>query len=167
MGGGGDGEGVGGTRREASHLKEGGDNGPASQTLIVLSSEPEMILVPSGEYATERIQPLCALYFFSLSSSVAARHTREASAQTRWRLGGFGPPKRACIPDFDRLVARARDDLGAVGRVRDGGDEFAVRVLLFLLELECGCQAREEASAQAKEWRFGILGPKTRLHPRL
>ena len=41
---------------------------PASHTLIVRSSEPETIFVPSGEKATERIQSLCALCFSALSS---------------------------------------------------------------------------------------------------
>ena len=34
---------------------------PASQTLIVLSSEPDTIVLPSGEKATENTQSLCAL----------------------------------------------------------------------------------------------------------
>ena len=41
---------------------------PASQTLIVLSFEPETILVPSWLKATERTKPLCALCFSALSS---------------------------------------------------------------------------------------------------
>ncbi len=41
---------------------------PASQTLIVLSREPETILVPSLLKATEKIQSLCALCFSALSS---------------------------------------------------------------------------------------------------
>ena len=41
---------------------------PASQTLSVLSSEPETMVLPSGEKATERTQPLCALCFSTLSS---------------------------------------------------------------------------------------------------
>ena len=34
---------------------------PASQTLMVLSSEPETMVLPSGEKATEVTGPLCAL----------------------------------------------------------------------------------------------------------
>ena len=67
-------------RQKRSVLAEegrfGAQNAPASQTLIVLSSDPDTILVPSGENATERIQSLWALIFSALSSSVAAREGR-------------------------------------------------------------------------------------------
>jgi len=39
--------------------------------LIVLSSEPDTMVVPSGEKATERTMPLCALCFSPLSSREA------------------------------------------------------------------------------------------------
>ena len=45
---------------------------PASQTLSVLSSEPETMVLPSGEKATERTTSLCALCFSALSSREAA-----------------------------------------------------------------------------------------------
>ena len=41
---------------------------PASQTLIVWSTEPETILVPSLLKATELMLRLCALAFSALSS---------------------------------------------------------------------------------------------------
>jgi len=46
---------------------------PESQTLIVLSRDPETILVPSGENATEKILPLWAFVFSLSSSSLPAR----------------------------------------------------------------------------------------------
>ena len=52
-------------------------NAPESHTLIVLSSEPDTILVPSGENATERISSLWALTFSVLRSSVAVREGRK------------------------------------------------------------------------------------------
>ena len=45
---------------------------PNFQTLMLLSSEPDTIVLPSGEKATELISPLCALLFSLFSSSVAA-----------------------------------------------------------------------------------------------
>ena len=45
---------------------------PASQTLSVLSSEPETMVLPSGEKATDSTQSLCALCFSTLSSREAA-----------------------------------------------------------------------------------------------
>ena len=45
---------------------------PASQTLIVLSAEPDTMVAPSGEKATEvTLSPLCALFFSALSSREA------------------------------------------------------------------------------------------------
>ena len=41
---------------------------PASQTLSVLSDEPETMVLPSGEKATDQMLPLCALCFSALSS---------------------------------------------------------------------------------------------------
>ena len=45
---------------------------PASQTLSVWSAEPETMVLPSGEKATESTKALCALCFSALSSSEAA-----------------------------------------------------------------------------------------------
>ena len=44
---------------------------PASQTLIVLSAEPDTMVDPSGEKATEFTQLRCALCFSALSSREA------------------------------------------------------------------------------------------------
>ena len=63
-------------RQEWSDLaKEGrfeAPNTPESQTLIVLSQDPDTIVLPSGEKATEATVLLCALVFSLFSSSVAA-----------------------------------------------------------------------------------------------
>jgi hypothetical protein len=73
------------TSQQASVLaKEGrfeGSGAPESQTLIVLSSDPDTILVPSGENATDVIQLLCA-FVFSLSSPSAS--ARQASRRQFW-----------------------------------------------------------------------------------
>jgi hypothetical protein len=74
---------------------------PASQTLIVLSLEPDTMVKPSGEKATDVTALLCALCFSTLSS-------REAVASVgalRFGLGEeYGGLRYTCIPDFDRLV---------------------------------------------------------------
>jgi hypothetical protein len=60
------------TSQQASVLAKEGRfealSAPESQTLIVWSSDPDTILVPSGENATDVIGRLCA-FVFSLSSS--------------------------------------------------------------------------------------------------
>jgi hypothetical protein len=49
---------------------------PESQTLIVLSADPDTILVPSGENATEEIVPMWA-FVFSLNCTI--KPARQAS----------------------------------------------------------------------------------------
>ena len=48
---------------------------PASQTLSIWSAEPETMVLPSGEKATDITQWLCALCFSALSSRDAAAST--------------------------------------------------------------------------------------------
>ena len=50
-----------------------------------------------------------------------------------------------CIPDFDRLVDRARDDLGPIMVEGHGEDLAAVRALLLRLELQGSCSKRGSA----------------------
>jgi len=73
--------------------KEGrfeGSDAPKSQTLIVLSYDPDTILVPSGENATDEITQLWAFVFSLSSSSVSAR---QASRRQFWpRRGNFDSP---------------------------------------------------------------------------
>ncbi len=65
-----------------------GKSAPKSQTLIVLSCDPDTILVPSGENATELMPSLWAFVFSLNSSSLSARQAN--SRQFRPRRGDFG-----------------------------------------------------------------------------
>ena len=62
-----------------------GSGAPKSQTLIVLSTDPDTILVPSGESAIDWISPLWALVFSLSSSSLPAR---QASTRQFWPRRG-------------------------------------------------------------------------------
>ena len=64
-------------------------NAPESQTLIVLSIDPETTFDPSGENATDKTWLLWALVFSHFSSSVAAREGR--NGQFWPRKGDLGP----------------------------------------------------------------------------
>ena len=65
----------------------GGARPPASQTLSVLSDEPETTVLPSGEKATELTLLLCALCFSALSSKDAATSTEAVRAGSKvWRV---------------------------------------------------------------------------------
>jgi hypothetical protein len=78
-------------------VKEGrfeGSSAPESQTLIVLSPDPDTILVPSGENATDLIQSLCAFVFLLSSSSLPARQAnRRQFWPRRGDFEGFGAPE--------------------------------------------------------------------------
>ena len=67
---------------------------PASHTLSVWSSEPDTMLLPSGEKATEFTSPLCALCFSALSSRDAAASVgalRFGLGEVSGRLGYLHP----------------------------------------------------------------------------
>ena len=57
----------------AKEVRFEGSGAPESQTLIVWSLDPDTILVPSGENATDQIVLLCASVFSLNSSIVPAR----------------------------------------------------------------------------------------------
>ena len=60
---------------------------PKSQTLIVLSSDPETILVPSGENATDL---MVLLWAFIFSLSISSLSARQSSRRQFWpRRGDF------------------------------------------------------------------------------
>ena len=81
------------TSQESSALAKegrfGASSAPESQTLIVWSADPDTILVPSGENATELMIWLWALLFSALSSSVAAKEGR--NGQLRPGRSDWGP----------------------------------------------------------------------------
>ena len=67
---------------------------PASQTLSVLSAEPETMVLPSGEKATDITQWLCALCFSAFSSREAAASVgalRFGLGEVSGRLGYLHP----------------------------------------------------------------------------
>ena len=66
-----------------------GKGAPESQTLIVLSYDPEPILVPSGENATDAIRLLCALVFSLSISSLPARQALASRRQFWPRMDEF------------------------------------------------------------------------------
>ena len=65
---------------------------PASHTLIVLSRDPETMVLPSGEKATELMSKLWAFSLLDLSSSVPEKHIEEVSEARR---GGMAKSETA------------------------------------------------------------------------
>ena len=68
--------------------------------MSVWSSEPDTMLLPSGEKATEFTSPLCALCFSALSSKDAA--AGRGAVSLGLRVQGYQCP-RTRTPDFDRV----------------------------------------------------------------
>ena len=65
----------------------GAQNAPESQALIVLSSDPETIFVPSGETATELIHQLWARVFSATKARDEASARKQGSV--KWQLGAW------------------------------------------------------------------------------
>jgi len=75
-----------------------------SQTLIVLSYDPDTILVPSRENATVMMELLCASVFSLNSSSLSAR---QANWRQFWpRRGNF---EDSGAPESQTLIVPSRD----------------------------------------------------------
>jgi hypothetical protein len=96
------------TSQQASVLAKEGrfeiSGAQESQTLIVLSSDPDTILVPSGEKATDLIQSLCAFVFSLSISSLSARQANKR--QFRPSRGDF---EDSGSPESQTLIVRSAD----------------------------------------------------------
>ena len=68
--------------------------------------------------------------------------------------GAIRGPKPTRIPDFDRLVRRSGHDLGPVWGKRHRADVVAVGARLLGLQLQSGCEGRQEWSVLAKGRRL-------------
>jgi hypothetical protein len=77
---------------------------PESQTLIILSYDPDTILVPSGENDTDMITLLCAFVFSLSISSLSARQ-----ASKRHFLPRKGDFEGCSAPESQTLIVWSRD----------------------------------------------------------
>ena len=128
--------------------KEGqfeGSGAPDSQTLIVLSSDPDTILVPSGENATDLIQSLCA-FVFSLSSPSAP--AGQASRRQFWprSRGDF----ELAVPESQTLIVPSFDPETIL--VPSG--ENATDVMMLLWALVFSLNSSSLSARQASRRQF-------------
>jgi hypothetical protein len=121
------------------------------QTLIVWSSDPDTILVPSGENATDLMKPLWAFVF---SLSISSLSARQANRRQFWPRRGDLRAQRTRIPDFDRPVVRSGHNLGPVRGKRHRPDIVVVGVGLLAQQLQFVCQTSQQALDLAEEGRF-------------
>jgi hypothetical protein len=83
---------------------------------------------------------------------------RQASMRKFWtRRGAIMSSRRTRIPDFDRPVARSRDNLGPVRGKRHRHDDVAVGVRILAQQPQRICQTSQQGSVLAKEARFSGL----------
>ena len=75
---------------------------PVSQTLIVLSVEPDTIVLPSGEKTTQAMPSLWEMVFSLFSSNVAVREARSGQDSSKAVSGST----LTRIPDFERPWVR-------------------------------------------------------------
>ena len=128
--------------------------------MSVLSFEPETIVFPSGEKATELIQSLWAFVFSLFKVREAASTGREALVSSHSRLA---VEKSERTPNFEGLVVRTRNDRLSVGGEGHGADPIAVGVALLRHKLQCGCDGQGESATKGTSG-FGL---NARLNSRL
>ena len=133
---------------------------PELQTLRVLSSEPETIVFPSGEKATELIRLLWAFVFSLTKVRDAASVGRKALVSLS---KGRGSILKRLTPDFEGLVVTAGNDRLSIWRIGHGSDRVAVGVALLRHELQCGCEGQGESASKGTSG-FGL---NARLNSRL
>ena len=129
-----------------------------SQTLIVLSSDPDTILVPSGENATDLIQSLCAFVFSLNSSSLSARQVSYSVLAKEGRFGG------SCTPESQTLIVWSYDpDTILVPSGENTTDEMGASVF----SLNSSIVPARQASTRQFWLRRGNLRAPAHPNPRL
>jgi hypothetical protein len=148
--------------QQASVLaKEGqfeGSGAPESQTLIVLPCDPDTILVPSGENATDMTQLLWAFVFSLSSSSLPAR---QASRRQFWPRRGDLRARGA--PESQTLIVPSSDP----DTILVPSGENATDPMVSLWAVVFSLSASSLPARQASRRQFGQGGAilKALAHP--
>ena len=154
---------------------------------MVSSREPDTIVLPSGEKATECTQSRCALSLLVMSSSVPAKPRKEASAQARVAFL-FRPlppplPSPGATPASPLVDGRPRTEETAMASRdvlarrascfverkphRKSGDEgvlvhWVTPQTPFLLNADaCACVEWPSPVRDVVGWRFEMRGART------
>ena len=118
-----------------------GSDAPESQTLSVPSADPDTILVPSGENATELMSPLWAFVFSLNSSSLAARQA--SRRQFRSRRGDF---EGSGAPDSQTLIVRSSDPETILVPSGENATDLIQRLWASVFSLNSSSLAARQAS---------------------
>ena len=128
--------------------------------MIVLSREPETMVLPSGEKATDSTWSLCALFFIALSSREAA--AGRGAISFGLRVGGV----RVHTPESQTLIVRS---LEPVTMVLPSGEK-ATELMHSLCAFSFSALSSRDAAASVGALRLGlgeVSGRLMHLHPRL
>ncbi len=127
--------------------------------MIVLSHDPDTILVPSGENATDSISLLCAFNFSLSSSSLTAR---QASRRQFWpRRDHF---EDSGAPESQTLIVLSHDPETIFVPSGESATDVISWLWAFVFSLNSSSlsagdkRASEQASVLAKEGRFENSG---------
>ena len=134
---------------------------PDSQTLIVRSSDPETILVPSGENATDLIHRLWASVFSLNSSSFAARQaSRRQFWQRRSHLRG--------APESQTLIVSSSDPDTILVPSGENATELMSPLWASIFSINCSSlPARQSNRRQFLPRRSDFEGSEAHPNPRL
>jgi hypothetical protein len=146
-------------------VKEGrfeGTGAPESQTLIVLSSDPDTILVPSGENATDPMMSLWALVFSLSSSSLSAR---QANRRQFWLRRGDLRARGA--PESQTLIVLSSDPDTILVPSGENATDLIQLLCAFVFSLSISSLPARQASRRQFWTRRGDFELAAHLNPRL
>jgi hypothetical protein len=145
--------------------KEGrfeGSDAPKSQTLIVLSFDPETILVPSGENATDLMISLWASVFSLSSSSLPAR--RANRRQFRPRRGDFDI---FGAPESQTLIVWSHDPDTILVPSGENATDLMMSLWALVFSLSSSSLSARQANRRQFWLRRGDLRAPAHPNPRL
>ncbi len=130
--------------------------------MIVLSADPDTILVPSGENATDMTQMLWAFVFSLSSSSLSAR---QANKRQFWpRRGDF---EGSGAPEFQTLIVLSNDPDTILVPSGENATDVMVLLWAFVFSLN-SLSASARQSNMRQIWpRRGDFELAAHLNPRL
>jgi len=145
--------------------KEGrfeGSGAPKSQTLIVLSYDPETIFVPSGENATDEMALLCA-FVFSLNSPSAS--ARKANRRQFWPRRGDLRDRGA--PESQTLIVQSADPDTILVPSGENATDWTQPLWALVFSLSISSLSARQASKRQSWPRRGDLRAPAHPNPRL
>jgi hypothetical protein len=139
-----------------------GSGAPESQTLIVLSNDPDTILVPSGENATDQIKPLCAFVFsLNISSPPAGQANRRQFWPRRGDVEGSG------APESQTLIVLSHDPDTILLPSGENATDMTLLLCAFVFSLNSSSLSARQANRRQFWPRRGDLRTPAHLNPRL